>query len=469
MTNIKNYRNEFILLSVFIIVNVVMYLFSIDPSAPLSVGADAGQYLRPARSLVDYGEFAMNPPGWTPEMGESRSFTFGTPLYSILLAVPYYFFGQGEMFYASVIIIQCSLLYLTGWISRLFLPFFNSKRILLIHSLVIFNPNSLTTAHLIQSETLFALFLVITLLYIFKYIKHNSISSLIVVGVLVGLLALIRPAGLYLIYIIPIILIAIQIFRRITDKSSDAVHTQMVNSVVLILVAFLVISPWYIRNYVNTGQVFFTSNSGYYLKANHLELLRRGTGNRTEKEIIEIIDSEQLEYFRNNGVSTSCLYDERNIDCSKYVFTASLTGIFNEPIESHIKALLFSWTNLYFTGGASNFRNYVGVDGNSLIVDFHREEFQGLDTVIKLIKGMDATYFLIFIIFTSFSVITRLVGLVGFYKSVKNPENIPYIIAIVGILAIFTAMYLYLGQSRFRVPLEPILMLLTVLAFSKKK
>ena len=334
MTNIKNYRNEFILLSVFIIVNVVMYLFSIDPSAPLSVGADAGQYLRPARSLVDYGEFAMNPPGWTPEMGESRSFTFGTPLYSILLAVPYYFFGQGEMFYASVIIIQCSLLYLTGWISRLFLPFFNSKRILLIHSLVIFNPNSLTTAHLIQSETLFALFLVITLLYIFKYIKHNSISSLIVVGVLVGLLALIRPAGLYLIYIIPIILIAIQIFRRITDKSSDAVHTQMVNSVVLILVAFLVISPWYIRNYVNTGQVFFTSNSGYYLKANHLELLRRGTGNRTEKEIIEIIDSEHLEYFRNNGVSTSCLYDERNIDCSKYVATASLTGIFNEPIES---------------------------------------------------------------------------------------------------------------------------------------
>ena len=144
-----------------------MYLFSID-AAPLAVGADSGQYLRPARSLVDYGEFTFNPRGWTPEMGESNPFTHGTPLYSILLAIPYFLFGQNEIFYAAVIIIQCSLLYFTGWLSRLFLPFFNSSRTLLIHALVIFNPNSLTTAHLIQSETLFTLFLVVALLYIFR-------------------------------------------------------------------------------------------------------------------------------------------------------------------------------------------------------------------------------------------------------------------------------------------------------------
>ena len=125
----------------------------------------------------------MNPSGWTPEMGESIPFTFGTPLYSILLAIPYFLFGQNEIFYAAVIIIQCSLLYFTGWLSRLFLPFFNSSRILLIHSLVIFNPNSLITAHLIQSETLFTLFVVIALLFIFRYVKYGSISSLVIVGI----------------------------------------------------------------------------------------------------------------------------------------------------------------------------------------------------------------------------------------------------------------------------------------------
>ena len=58
--------------------------------------------------------------------------------------------------------------------------------------------------------------------------------------------------------------------------------------------------------------------------------------------------------------------------------------------------------------------------------------------------------------------------IIGFYRNIKNTDTIIYLIAIVGVLIIFTAMYLYLGQSRFRVPLEPILMLLTVLAFNKK-
>ena len=88
MTRENNYRNEILLLLTFIAVNVLMYLFSID-AAPLAAGADSGQYLRPARSLIDYGEFTMNPAGWIPGVSEVRPFTFGTPLYSILLAIPY--------------------------------------------------------------------------------------------------------------------------------------------------------------------------------------------------------------------------------------------------------------------------------------------------------------------------------------------------------------------------------------------
>ena len=123
---------------------------------------------------------------------------------------------------------------------------------------------------------------------------------------------------------------------------------------------------------------------------------------------------------------------------------------------------------LYFSGGASNFRNYVGLKGNSIIVDFQQEKYQAFDSIIRLIKRMDLGYLLIFIIFTSFAVITRFIGIIGFYRNIKNTDTIIYLIAIVGVLIIFTAMYLYLGQSRFRVPLEPILMLLTVLAFNKK-
>ena len=468
MTRENNYRNEILLLLTFIAVNVLMYLFSID-AAPLAAGADSGQYLRPARSLIDYGEFTMNPAGWIPGVSEVRPFTFGTPLYSILLAIPYYFFGQEELFYISVVIMQCSLLYLTGWISRLLLPFFHSKQTLLIHALVVFNPNSLTTAHLIQSETLFALFVVIILLYLFKYIKYGSIENLIILGVSAGILALIRPAGLYVTYTIPIILVGVLIFRTLKNNGNSVAAVRMFHFIIPVLVSFLVMSPWYVRNYINNDQIFLASGSGYYLKDNYITLVHRGRKGTTSQEAHEIHNNRQLEYFKKNRIDSKCLNNGRDPNCSSQVFSATLAAIFDEPIETHIRALFYSWGILYFSGGASNFRNYIGLDGNSLIVSFEQDEFEGVNSIIKLIKKVDIGYLLILIVFTAYAFLTKFAGIVGFYRILKSPQTAVYLIAIVGILAIFTAMYLYLGQSRSRVPLEPILMLLAVLAFNREK
>jgi len=471
MISLSKYRNEILLLLVFIAINAIMYLFSID-AAPLAVGADAGQYLRPARSLVDYGEFNMNPSGWTMEMGDSRPFTFGTPLYSILLSVPYYFFGQGEAFYAAVIVIQCGLLYLTGYIARSFLQFFFNNRIMLIHILVVFNPNSLTTAHLIQSETLFTLFIAISLLYIFRYIKSGSKNNLVILGVFAGLTALTRPAGLYFVYMIPVILIVVYVFRLLKntrEESKLSSFERLASFFIPVLVSFLIMSPWYIRNYINNDKVFLATGSGYYLKDNYINMIHRGGTGLNSQDISKISDSKQLRYFEKNNVSTECLNNGRDPYCDKYVFRAMLTAIFNEPIEVHVKALFNSWGILYFSGGASNFRNYIGLKGNSLIVKFQQEGYKEFDSIIRLVKRMDIGYLLIFVVFTSFAFITRIIGMVGLYKTIKKSDSVVYLIAILGVLIIFTAMYLYLGQSRFRVPLEPILMLLTVLAFNKKK
>lgn len=464
-----NLLSEHLLLIIFIVVNILLFLFSSGFEAPLLAGADSGQYLRPARSLVDYGEFTMNPYGWTPEMGESRSFTFGTPLYSILLAIPYFIFGQNEYFYVSVVLIQCGILYYTGWLSRLFLPFFNSSRSLLIHALVIFNPNSLTTAHLIQSETLFTLFVVLSVLNIFRYVKHGKLKSLLFAGFFAGLLTLTRPAGLYFVYAIPIIIISIILLRSFQNRKIDFFNKQSVLSICIpILISFLVMSPWYARNYINNNEVFLTSESGTYLKDNYQTLVQRGRG-LTEKEAFDYTNQIKMQYFLNNGVSLECMTDERNPECGEHVFNAIFQGLIDEPIGNHAKALFYSWGVLYFSGGASNFRNYIGLEGNSIIVDFHREKFNGVGSIIRLIKRMNTDYLIIFIVFTGFAFIARFFALIGLIKSLRKSENFSYLIVIFGTIIVFTAMYLYLGQSRFRAPFEPLLILLTVLAFSNKK
>jgi hypothetical protein len=467
--NFASYQlSEIILLIVFIVVNLLIYSLSFDSYAPLAAGADAGQYLRPARSLVDYGEFTMNPPGWTPEMGDSRSFTFGTPLYSILLAIPYFIFGQNEYFFALVIIMQCAILFYTGWLSRFFLPFLGSNRLLLIHALVIFNPNSLTTAHLIQSETLFTLFVVLSVLNIFRYIKYGALKSLLYTGFFAGLLTLTRPAGLYFVYAIPLIIIAIIVLRSFQNKEITIFNKQSLLSIfVPILISFLVMSPWYARNYINNNEVFLTSESGTYLKDNYQTLIQRGRG-LTQKEAYDYTNDQKMRYFNENGISLNCMTNERDPDCGNYVFSAVFNGLIDEPIKNHAKALFYSWGVLYFSGGASNFRNYVGWEGNSIIVDFHNEKFNGISSIVRLIKRMNTDYLIIFIIFTGFAFIARFSALVGLVNLLRTPKYYSYLFVIFGIIIIFTAMYLYLGQSRFRVPLEPILLLLSVLALKNK-
>ena len=78
------------------------------------------------------------------------------------------------------------------------------------------------------------------------------------------------------------------------------------------------------------------------------------------------------------------------------------------------------------------------------------------------LKKINLPYLLILIVTMLFSLTTRVIGIFGLYYLIKNRTWMPYGFFLIGILLLFTAAYLYLGQSRFRVPLEPILMLFTV-------
>ena len=76
---LSNKKKELLLGTIFLTINVVFYIFSAD-NATFIEGADASQYYGPAISLLQDGGFRAGP-------GVEFS-TMGTPLYSILLAIP---------------------------------------------------------------------------------------------------------------------------------------------------------------------------------------------------------------------------------------------------------------------------------------------------------------------------------------------------------------------------------------------
>ncbi|WPE17683.1 ArnT family glycosyltransferase [Candidatus Thioglobus autotrophicus] len=449
------YSINTIFLIIFIIVNIVLRLFSIE-GATFIEGADSSQYINPAINIINHGSFS----------GSNDSlFTIGTPLYSMLLLIPIKIFGFNSAL-SVIVLIQCVLLFTTGMLSRLILCqiFESRKGGYLIQGLVIFNPNSLITAHLIQSETLFTLFLTIMLFYSFCLIKNPSVRNSIFVGIFCGLLALIRPAGLYFALIMPIFIFA----AYMAQSSKSEIKKYVKFSFLTAITSILIMTPWYARNYIETDKFFLSSNSGYYLRDQYIQLLKIGRG-WNEKESIDYIDNKTRDYYERNKIDPSCLTKLRHWSCNDALSRAIVGGIINEPFRYHAHALLESWSYLYFSGGASNFRNYLGISGKNKIVSFQKDKHDGFNGIISLIRSIDYPYLYILLLTTSFSVITRIYGAIGVYYLIKNRNYWPYLIILLGIVMLSMGMYLYLGQSRFRVPIEPILMFFTVAGLLGKK
>ena len=439
------------LLPIFMLINFIIYYFSYD-GAIFIEGADATQYYKPALSFIDSREFMTGP--FAP-------LTFGPPLYSIFLALPISIFGlEGSS--EAIIILQATILFLTGYVFKLILLslYSGTSRIFfssLLHALIVLNPNSLITAHLCQSETLFTLLFSLALLFSVKLLNNFTFRNLIFIGIFAGLSALTRSVGLYFVIMLPFFLYVMMKFRGNKNKSMNF------KFIIPILVGIIVISPWYIRNYIKFDKIFYTSNTGIYLQLQYIQLKNKGSGwSRESGENHYFEQFEEYSRKANNKKYKFCIDNNRHWSCNDVFTQLSLRLILNEPILVHIKTIFDSWANLFLSGGASNIRNYLGIEGKSDIVGFQANSYQGIDSIENFLKKINLPYLLILIVTMLFSLTTRVIGIFGLYYLIKNRTWRPYGVFLIGILLLFTAAYLYLGQSRFRVPLEPILMLFTV-------
>ena len=438
-----------LLLPIFIVVNLVLYYFSYD-GATFIEGADASQYYIPAVSLLESGQFML---------GDDLPLTFGPPFYSIFLAIPIGIFGL-EGSDTAIVILQVLMLFVTGNIFKLiFLSLYSgpSKNTYaaLLHALVIFNPNSLITAHLVQSETLFTLLFSIALFFSIKLLSDFSLRNLVLIGLFLGFATLTRSVSIYFLIASPLFLWIVMILQgKRINKSKLTIP---------LLIGAIVISPWYVRNYVEFGEVFYTANAGSYLKSQYIQLKHKGLGWSIKQGVDR--HNEQFEkYLHDKSVKRRnfCLEHEKDWSCNSLLSNLSLKLILQEPPVVHAKALVDSWGTLFLAGGASNIRNYLGIEGKSIISEFQNRPFNGIESIKDLLNGMNFSYFMIFIATTLFTVITRAIGIIGLFYIIKDRKWMPYGVLFVEVILLFTAAYLYLGQSRFRVPIEPMLMLFTV-------
>ncbi len=223
------------LLSAFILLAIVIQLGI--PSFRDTLSDDAYVNYVYARNLAEGKGFNYNGKGFS---------SASTPLWSIILSVPYLLFGGNNLFLASkiidLILTAITILLVYSLMNKLT----KNENIAIIASfLVAVNPwINLFSASAVDT----VLFITLSLLSVYLYIsKKYNLSALSC-----GFAFLARPEGGFLF----LLLIAHRFFVDTKQmKLSENIKMRIIN-----LVLFLIIvSPWLILTYVNEGSIFSTS------------------------------------------------------------------------------------------------------------------------------------------------------------------------------------------------------------------
>ncbi len=408
---------------------------------------DSAAYLNPAFGLLERGQFI--------DIQSGKLATFSAPLYPTVLAIFIWFFGLNWL--EPLISIQCCILFWTGVKVRRILEDQYPKLAYLGLLFVIFNPNSLAAAHSLQTETFFTFFLLSFVVQLHAFMFCNKVKNLIIATVFLTLATYTRPAGAYVAYAVPLLLLAINFFEQ-RKRFKDALLSSLIATTVFVALT----TPWQIRNYWNFDYYKITSNQGLYLKDNLL-----------------IAYNNQFQF---DSIAATALFEERydrfclenNLQCqTKNPFKQSetltsfvLLEISNlKPVViiiSFIKSLLL----LLVPPGTGLLREAWGIKGLQLGLISSSKGFDGLQTSLKIIlESTHIAYQIFFLASLAFSVLLKISAIFGLVKLFKSDQK-NLLALIVMCFCTLTILYLFLGQPRFRVPLEPLFAVLAVAGLS---
>ncbi len=217
----------------------------------------------------EYHELAKAMLGW-----DFLDNTIRTPGYPVFIAFFYWIFGVNlPLVYAVQLMLSVFSVFMTYKIARMF---FGEKTSLVAGSLLALDPHLILFSFNLLSEALFIPVILVMTYYLIKYYQTETLKYLLIATVFMAASAYIRPVTLYLApAMLPLYLIL--------GKGS---WKQKLKSWGLMTALFFVLlSPWYMRNYVKFDSWSFCTTGGYnilYVYAASIDYANRDGGTMDE-------------------------------------------------------------------------------------------------------------------------------------------------------------------------------------------
>lgn len=424
-------RLLFAITVVFIVLNAGLSVIAVPPE--VLIAADSLTFHRMAEQLLATGAFAE----------EQRQ-----PLYPLLMASAIRLGGENGL--ALLIAAQIAMLYGTGLISWAIARPWLDRGAGAVFCLVVLNPNAVGAAHWPLADTLHALIFTVAVWALLSYGLRGRMWLALVCGAALGLAAMTRPESTLLVFLLPI---AIPLVHWLA-KRPRPIRTGLPAGIAAMAIAMAVALPWALHNNAAGSGLAMTGGSkasdsavGHYAIA---EAARTGS---TEQAVAAALRQAEPAVLANAGLADADPAEQR-----QYLTSYYLGRLMEVDPELLLGLYAKAWVAQFVSGGAQSLNTLIGLEverGDKIMNEpgataAFFEGLQGQPLASLITMGA-----------VGFAVLARILGLAGLVV-IALRRHWPLLLVIVCVLLFKGLVHMFFGLSRYRLPVEPLLMILAV-------
>ena len=444
-------RRTLAIVLVYVAVNLLLLWATVE-GGNLRYGADAQSWFEPAVALYQHGAFVeLDDP--------SRPQTYRGPVFPIFAAAMMLIAGKADPM--AIVYGQIVLLLLTGLMFRRIVEDWCPGWGDLGFALFIFNPNALATAHLVQSDTVFVFIATAAFWMALRYIGRNHDWRYgVATGALLGLACLVRPTPQFLLLALPLILpllVAVSGTRAGLGRAFLA-------GLGGVIAAGVVALPWILHVHAAGGGFDITPpDIKYRYIWDHIQIMdaqANGISQWDAGKRLEGPGGLVERYVASQGPAWQALSRDQQYE---RLVEFGYKTLLSYPPAVIARALAQSVGQFLLGGGAGNYYNLFGIDAQKLSTIWMTETTgRPLETLRRLFADAPLSMYVIGAVAYLFVLVMRVAGLVGLVM-VGARRQWPLLLMLVGLIAYFALVYVFAGSARYRLVIEPALLLLAVL------
>ena len=374
------------------------------------------------------------------------------PLYPYVVAFIFKVFGSNTLY---PIIMNAFFHGLTAFLLANISKKFNSSWFyptLIITSLW---PHLLWRTTYLYAETFFTLMIVTSLFFLFIYFEKKKIYYLFLSSVFLGLSVITKSANIFVLFILPLFL-----FFLFYKKIKKNIFHSFKLVLIYVLTFTFIFSFQFLRIYKETGYIGYSYSSGFVLSDFVYPCLQTkfGCGKKDRPAMyksLRAVNKEMIDVKYPDSINPYYESLVKKKIAIKLIKEIDLNQIFIATFGGYVKLFMHNFTYDVFRR----------LEIKSIhLTDFTGNLYTKMNSMLKQIIYEDRL--MLFWLFSQIVLIfSRAIQVIGLYNLLFSKKNIYEFL----LLSIFFVPILFsiiaMGTIRYRIPLEPFLIILTISGF----